>query len=485
MDEPDIETAARMLRSLVPGLQKHHGVHILEEAIQQATILSNRYMMGRLLPDKSISVLDTACSRVSSQQVTTPAPIEQLEKLICQLSLELQQLKREEKQGISHAERLKELENQINEKTAQLTELKSQWEAEKAIIQEILILSAKASKMQFQSLLLKLQKIQGDAPLMEPYVDAQSVAGVIADWTGIPLGQMLKDEAKRMSQLDRVLKARVVGQSEGLSQIADTIKISSAKLGDPNKPLGVFLLIGPSGVGKTETAMALAEEIFGSEDKMTVINMTEFKEAHKISLLAGSPPGYVGYGEGGVLTEAVRRKPYSLILLDEMEKAHPSIQDFFYQVFDKGVMKDAQGRDINFKNTLIIMTANTPEEDLSKTFKPAFLGRVRVIPYLPLSESGLKKIIQLKLQKIQVRVQQQYQVQLVYTPEIEEEILNACQQQNIGARQIDQMLSNEVLPVLSRYFLDGLFKPKSRKRSGPKTVELCIESGQILCVTKV
>ncbi len=490
VEEPNLENAARMLRSLVPGLEKHHGVKVLDEAVQQATTLSNRYIMGRQLPDKSISVLDTACSRVSSKLTTTPAEVEQLDKLLVQLKTELERLEAEQKRGITHEARIKELHGIIAEKQERMTVLNTQWEQEKPLVTEILALSieiadakAKEEKTVRQKLdvaMAKLAKIQGDHPLIQPYVDGNAVADVIGDWTGIPVGKMMKNELAQLSKLDKTLKRRVVGQDYGLEQIADTIKISSAKLSDPNKPIGVFLLVGPSGVGKTETALTLAEEIFGSEDKITVINMSEFKEEHKISTLAGSPPGYVGYGEGGVLTEAVRRKPYSLILLDEMEKAHPGLQDVFYQVFDKGILKDGQGRDINFKNTLIVMTANTcsdlitqlcadpelmPEpaalldaiqDELAKTFKPAFLGRVRVIPYLPLSETVLRQVIQLKLKRIQNRVKAQHKVELTYDEAVESEILTMCQQQSIGARQIDNILSNKVLPELSRVFLDGL-----------------------------
>lgn len=485
VEEPDAVTAMRMLRSLVASLEKHHQVKILDSAVQSATLLSQRYITGRQLPDKSISVLDTASARVASKMSTTPAEIEKLQKLLEQLAIEQQQLDKESKQGLAHQERLSDLAAEIKSAELHVQALQTRWQKEKQLVDNLLQLNeqgklSKTDTAQRQRLLKQLSLLQGDMPLVQAYVDEQAVAEVIADWTGIPVGRMLKDEIGQILELAKQLQQRIVGQDHALTKIAATIKSSRAKLTDPNKPSGVFLFVGPSGVGKTETALALAENLYGSDEKMTVINMSEFKEEHKVSLLAGSPPGYVGYGEGGVLTEAVRRKPYSLVLLDEMEKAHPGLQDVFYQVFDKGMLKDGQGRDIDFKNTLIIMTSNAASEQISKLcadpetqpepdilaaaihdellkhFKPAFLGRVTVIPYLPLSETVLENVVRLKLKRIQDRMQSQHRVKLEITAQVVSTIISRCNQADIGARQVDNILAQTIVPEISEIVLNHL-----------------------------
>lgn len=488
VNEPDTETAIRMLRSLVPSLEKHHHVSINEAAITQSVLLSQRYMQGRLLPDKAISILDTACARVSSKLTTTPTEIEQLNKLLDQLTIEQSRYEHEQQIGIIHKDELPRIKRYIGSTKKSQQKLTTQWNKEKMIVKDILKQYhtlethniTPEQKKTIQDLNAKLAKIQKDSALVAPRVDHQSIADVISDWTGIPTGNMLGSEADKLLNLDNSLGKEIVGQSQAIQTISSSMRSAATRLSAPEKPYGVFLLTGPSGVGKTETALSLAEHIYGSRNNITVINMSEFKEAHKVSMLAGSPPGYVGYGEGGVLTEAVRRQPYSLILLDEMEKAHPSIQDVFYQVFDKGTLKDGQGREISFKNTTIIMTSNAcsdfisiqdantlsqsehPEfkkalqDELLKTFKPAFLGRVTVVPFMPLSETVLRNIIQLKLQKIQQRLTSEYAIKLSLSNAVKDYILTLCNQANIGARQIDNIISQRLLPLISTYILENI-----------------------------
>ena len=487
VEEPSTENAIKMLRALAPSLEKHHQVTILDSAITQATILAERYISGRQLPDKSISVLDTACSRVAGKLNATPVPIEKYKKEIELLHDEINRLKQEQRQGIKHHiinQKLKEIDK-IN-KT--LEQMESQWRAEKEIIVDILMLRDESleqkntDKNKFSKLYKILQKIQKDKPLLQPFVDDMVVAEIIADWTGIPMVNMIKNEAEQILQMKETIKEKIIGQDQALETICNVIKTASLKLTDPNKPLGVFLLVGPSGIGKTETAITLAEHVFGSREKMTVINMSEFKEEHKISMLAGSPPGYIGYGEGGVLTEAVRRQPYSLILLDEMDKAHAGIQDVFYQVFDKGILKDGQGRDVNFKNTLIVMTSNACSElltelytsnnpdfsnvnkaiesELLKTFKPAFIGRINIIPYMPLDKDALRNIVRLKLEKIIQRFSLQHNINLGFSDNYINYLESCANQHMIGARLIDNLINTQLLPVLSDLLLEQMLNKK-------------------------
>jgi len=487
VEEPNTENAIRMLRSLTPSLETHHKVHIEDHALKQAVNLSKRYIQGRLLPDKAISVLDTACARVSSKLTTTPPLIEKLEKLNAHLSVEQHRYEHEIKRGINHKDALKAVTSRISTTTKQLKKLNNQWEKEKDIANQIhnqyaLLESDNTSgiKRNIQSLQRKLNTVQTSTPLISISVDTQAIAEVIADWTGIPTGEMVHDEADKLLNLEQRLMKDVTGQDDGLRCVSRAIKAAGAKIANPDKPYGVFLLVGPSGVGKTETALSLAQTVYGSRDNITVINMSEFKEEHKVSMLAGSPPGYVGYGEGGVLTEAVRRQPYSLILLDEIEKAHPGIQDVFYQVFDKGNIKDGQGRDIDFKNTIIIMTSNACSElisslceddetrpnlegltaaiqdELLKHFKPAFLGRVTVVPYLPLEKETLKNITSLKLDKVVKRIATEYKINLEVDDSLKQHVTESCNQSNIGARQIDNILNQEITPLLSEHILSKI-----------------------------
>lgn len=443
VQEPDNDTAIRMLRSLMHSLEQHHHITIDDEAIKQAVILSDRYIHGRLLPDKAISVLDTACARVAGRLTTTPPEIETLDKLITQLKLEQSQYERECKRGKNHKSALKAVVKRLGLQEKKLQKLKAQWQQEKIIIEDILKLYTHCTKHPDTQMIKaikqhhkKLALLQKGHPMIWPSVNQQVIAEVISDWTGIPVGNVAQSEADKLLNLNTLLQRDVIGQDAGLTIICQAIKAASANLASPDKPYGVFLLVGPSGVGKTQTALSLAENVYGSRNNITTINMSEFKEEHKVSMLAGSPPGYVGYGEGGVLTEAVRRQPYSLILLDEMEKAHPGIQDVFYQVFDRGIIKDGQGRDVNFKNTIIIMTSNACsdlisslcedsaqrpdfeslvkaiEDELLKTFKPAFLGRVTVVPYMPLTPHDLNDIVMMQLHKIQQRLTQEYGIRL-------------------------------------------------------------------------
>jgi len=505
VQEPTEETAVSMLRGLVVHLEQHHGVRILDEAIEAAVHLSNRYITHRQLPDKAISILDTACARLAIRESTQAPMIEDSQRKIIELEVEIGVLEREQISGSAHSKRLDQLLVTLNKENLRLAALNSQWEQEKIIVTDIreartqlestfnekndtpLSSSAKSTvvtRKKLNSLTQKLKKIQGEQPLLEYCVSAQSVAEVVSAWTGIPLGRMVENEINAVLQLEKTLQARIVGQSHALKAVAQTIHTSRAQLADPRKPVGTFLFVGPSGVGKTETAIALAEILYGGVQNMTVINLSEFKEEHKVSLLLGSPPGYVGYGEGGVLTEAVRRRPYSLVLLDEVEKAHSGIQDIFYQVFDKGMLKDGQGRDINFKNTVLILTSNVGSDlitklcadpdtmpdlaslkeairpELLKVFKPAFLGRVTLVPYFPLSDDVMHRIIGLQLQRIQQRVVAHYQAQFTYDSSVVQYIADRCQEVQTGARNIDHVLTGSLLPELSAHFLTSLAEGK-------------------------
>jgi len=497
VEEPTDEMACRMLRGMVATLEKHHGVTVLDEAVTEAVKLSRRYIPSRQLPDKGVSLLDTACAKVAIGQAATPPAIEDARRSLDAIAVELDILGREQATGADHAAAIAELEARRGEITKTLEDLERRFGEESKLVDAIraerstLVAALKAAEGQspeaaveiekrratLVSLEQKLKTLQGEHPLVSPCVDGQAIAEVIAAWTGIPVGRMVSDEIRGVLDLKQHLEERVVGQSHALEAIAERIKTARAGLTDPKRPTGVFLLAGTSGVGKTETALALAELLFGDESHMTVINMSEFKEEHKVSLLMGSPPGYVGYGEGGVLTEAVRRRPYGVILLDEMEKAHPGVQDIFYQVFDKGSMKDGEGRDIDFKNTVIIMTTNAgtdtvmklcvdpdtrpePEalgdalrDDLLKLFKPAFLGRLTVIPYYPLPDDVMRSICELKLGAIRRRLQSAYKSRFDWSPEVVSAVVDRCHEVDSGARVIDRVLSGTMLPELSTRLL--------------------------------
>jgi type VI secretion system protein VasG len=496
VEEPTEEVACTMLRGIVGSLEKHHNLRILDEAVTATVRLSHRYIAGRQLPDKAVSVLDTACARLSLGQNSTPPRLEDIQRQLDSLEVQKRVLERETKIGADHAERLELIETQIAAAKEDEAILKEQWEKEKGLIEKIRKLqeslesagkegsesAGKETEIQteLKQVEADLEKLQGERGMMRVSVDAQIVGEVISAWTGIPLGKMVRNEIETVLTLDEHLKKRVIGQDHALAAIAQRILTSRANMDDPVKPVGVFLLVGPSGVGKTETAIALADVLYGGERNMITINMSEFQEAHTVSTLKGSPPGYVGYGEGGVLTEAVRRRPYSVVLLDEVEKAHPDVLELFFQVFDKGRMEDGEGREIDFRNTIILLTSNAatdtlmklcadPETmpdsqgmiaalkpELNKIFKPAFLGRLMIVPYFPIRDEALKQIIRLKLGKIQKRLRETHKIDLVYDDVLLNEIAGRCTEVESGARNVDNILSNTMLPELSRQILTQL-----------------------------
>ncbi len=491
VEEPAEPMATAMIRGLVDTLEKHHKVRILDEAVSEAVRLSARYIPSRQLPDKAVSLIDTACARVAMSQAAVPPPIEDRQRRIMLIDTEVAILDREIAAGEPHAARREELLAERATLSQELTELEARWEREKALAAEIAETRAKiedpantedkdALRTKLTDTSAKLRTLQGETPLIFPVVDRQAVAEVVAGWTGIPTGRMQSNEIRTVLNLKEAMEQRIVGQPHALDAVAQAIRTSRAGLTDPRKPIGVFLMVGTSGTGKTETALTLADLLYGGEQNMTVINMTEFKEEHKVSLLMGSPPGYVGYGEGGVLTEAVRRRPYSVILLDEMEKAHPGVQDIFFQVFDKGNMKDGEGRDIDFKNTVIIMTSNAgtdlitrlfadPETapdaagladalmpELMKFFKPAFLGRVNLVPYFPLSPEIIRRIVELQLGRIRRRVQESYGAKFAWDKELADVIAARCTETSSGARNVEKILSRTLLPELSAEVLSRL-----------------------------
>jgi len=462
------------------------------------------------LPDKSVSVLDTACARVAIGQSATPAAIEDCQREIQQLETEIGTVERESAVGGNYSERLDALGLHVTDARKRLSELEHRLEQEKGLVSlvvdlrqkieagvktplsiEAVAVQAGASggpsstsaaalttmRDEIQKAMNELASLQGETPLVQPYVDSQTVAEVVAGWTGIPVGKMMKDEINTVLNLKTSLERRIIGQSHALEAISQRIQTARASLDDPQHPVGVFLLVGPSGVGKTETALALADVLYGGERNLVTINMSEYQEAHTVSGLKGSPPGYVGYGEGGVLTEAIRRKPYCVLLLDEMEKAHLDVMELFYQAFDKGFMEDAEGREVDFKNTVILMTSNAaadrlmkmcadpetlpaPEAltealmpDLRKTFKPALLGRLLVIPYYPISDISIRKIIQLKLAQIGRRLQENHRASFTYSDDLIAAVAQRCREVDTGARNVDHILTGTLLPEVSRELL--------------------------------
>lgn len=494
--EPDEAKAILMLRGVATVLEKHHRVQLLDEAIAAAVKLSHRYIPARQLPDKAVSLLDTACARVAVSQHATPAEVEDCQRRIEALEIEEGIISREQAVGVLTGSRGPDVAVKLAAERERLTALEARWKDEKSIVDKILELRASlrgsdqpvdkdaAVATDREGLLAelhieqnKLAELQGDAPLIMPSVDAQAVASVVADWTGIPVGRMVKNELESILRLGENLGQRVIGQQHGLDMIAKRIQTSRARLDNPNKPIGVFMLCGTSGVGKTETALALAEALYGGEQNVITINMSEFQEAHTVSTLKGSPPGYIGYGEGGILTEAVRRRPYSVVLLDEVEKAHPDVHELFFQVFDKGRMEDGEGRMIDFKNTIILLTSNAgselvmnmckdpellpdPEslatalqEPLMKIFPPALLGRLVTIPYYPLSSEMLAKIVRLQLNRIKKRVEANHGIPFTYGDDSVELIVKRCNNAEAGGRIIDSILTNTVLPKVSIEYL--------------------------------
>ncbi len=485
VEEPDDERAVAMLRGVAAAMSAHHGVRVLEEAVRDAVKLSSRYIAGRQLPDKAVSVLDTACARVAVGQGATPAQIEDLRRRGEVLAAEHTQLRREAAGGADHAVRLAELDAEQADVAERLRSLELRWRGEGELVGRILAAldelealpedaAERAGKTAaLDALRAELAQLQGQNPMVLPVVDANAVAQIVAGWTGIPVGRMVGDEIQTVLNLRENLEQRVIGQGHALEAIAQRVRTSRANLEDPDKPKGVFLLVGTSGVGKTETAIALAELLYGGERSMITINMSEYQEAHTVSSLKGSPPGYVGYGEGGVLTEAVRRKPYSVVLLDEIEKAHPDVLELFFQVFDKGRMEDGEGREIDFRNTIIILTSNAGTElimracrgnpeppdvaalnellkpELNAVFKPAFLGRTTVIPYYPLDDANMRRIVRLKLGKIARRIQASHNARLDYDDALVDAVAARCTEVDSGARNIDHILTGSLLPEVA------------------------------------
>lgn len=515
VDEPSEAKALLMMRGVAGTMERHHRVHILDEALDAAVTLSHRYIPARQLPDKSVSLLDTACARVAVSLHATPAEVDDCAKRIEALHTELAIVGREAAIGIDTRERSATAQAALAVAQVRLAELTSRWHAEKALVDRVLALRNElrtephtdprevgraaapapeaaeapgprsdaeraAALAELTGLQQQLAQLQGESPLILPTVDHQAVASVVADWTGIPVGRMAANEIGNLLKLAEVLGQHVIGQDHAMEAIAKRVQTARAGLDNPGKPVGVFLLAGTSGVGKTETAIALAEALYGGEQNLITINMSEFQEAHTVSTLKGAPPGYVGYGEGGVLTEAVRRKPYSVVLLDEVEKAHSDVHEMFFQVFDKGHMEDGEGRSIDFKNTLILLTTNAgtdliaamckdpdlmPDADslakalrapLLKVFPPALLGRLVTIPYFPLSDAMLARIVRLQLQRIQKRVQDRYNIPLAVSDAVVQLVVSRCTESESGGRMIDAILTHTMLPDISREFLTRL-----------------------------
>jgi type VI secretion system protein VasG len=489
--EPDVDRCCDMLRGILGPMEKHHKVRISDAAIVAAVELSQRYIPARQLPDKAVSLLDTASARVAISQSGTPAMIEDKRALIAARESEKAALVSDADLGASSDTRVTEIDRDLTSLRDELTRLEADWAAEQKLVGEIRSLreilaepsgtersgSAAETRLTLRQKFDTLETIDPERRMIYPHVDEQAVASVVSDWTGIPVGRMVKDEVETILDLANILNRRVVGQSHGLEMIAKRIETNRARLDNPNKPIGVFMLCGPSGVGKTETALALAEALYGGEQNMITINMSEFQEAHTVSTLKGAPPGYVGYGEGGRLTEAVRRKPYSVILLDEVEKAHPDVHEIFFQVFDKGQMEDGTGRRIDFKNTLIILTSNVGTDmimslfrdpkyakdsdalaaalkpELLKVFPAALLGRIVTIPYYPLSDSMLAGIARLQLDRIGSRLRENHDAAFIYDDAVVDRIVALCTDFESGGRMIDNIITNTLLPALSREFL--------------------------------
>ncbi len=556
VEEPTEAQCMVMMRSIVHSLEKHHKVRILDEGLAAAVTFSNRYLAGRQLPDKAVSVLDTACARLALGQNTVPSAIEDLSRRIDDLEVQQRILRREVATGTDHHERLEQMTQQRDSLLGERDSLGSKWQQVKLLVEQVRDIRGELEKSideppphaaeanngnsgsapaarkrkpsaaaerrsaataamkkssaaaeveqngpnggglreKLATLTSELEELQGENALTQICVDAHLVGQVISAWTGIPLGKMIKDEIGTVLELDRHLERRVIGQRHALRLLGQRIQTGRANLDDPGKPVGVFLLVGPSGVGKTETALALSDLLYGGEQNLITINMSEFQEAHTISTLKGSPPGYVGYGEGGVLTEAVRRRPYSVVLLDEIEKAHPDVRELFYQVFDRGMMEDGEGREIDFKNTIIMLTTNVGTDELmelcadpkalpdtgdiiqalkpslNEIFKPAFLGRMVIVPYYPIGDDTLNKIVELKLAKIKRRMLENHKIALRYDAQVVKEIALRCTEVESGARNVDNILTNTLLPDVSRQVLTSM-------ASGEKLTEVSVSLG--------
>jgi len=505
--EPETDKAINMIRSVAPMMEKHHEVVVLDEAVAAAVTLSQRYVPARQLPDKAVSLLDTACARVAVSQHATPAQVEDRTRRLELLQVEREIATREAGGQYADGSRLPKLDEAIAEATAEVEMINAKWEAEKAALEgvrsarEALTTARKDAEgpevpfpmeeAALKEAIATMAEAHGDDPMVFGVVDQDAVAAVVGDWTGIPMGRMVKNEIESVLTISDQLKKRVIGQDHAMDAIAKRIQTSRAKLDNPNKPVGVFMLCGPSGVGKTETAMVLSELLFSGDDSLIVINMSEFQEAHTVSTLKGAPAGYVGYGQGGVLTEAVRRRPYSVVLLDEVEKAHPDVHEMFFQVFDKGFMNDAEGRYIDFKNTLILLTSNvgtdlitTMSEDeemkpdpealatalrpeLLKVFPPALLGRLIVLPYYPLSPAMLQGIVRIQLNRIVKRVADSHGIAFTYGDDVVDLIVSRCNEVASGGRLIDAILTNTMLPEVSIELLN-------RQMSGEEVKEIAV-----------
>jgi len=536
IDEPDVARCCDMLRGILAPMEKHHQVRISDAAVVAAVQLSSRYIPARQLPDKAVSLLDTAAARVAISQSGTPAMIEDIRVAIAARANEKAALTADSDLGVEEKERIAEIDAEVEKLKQDLTALEAEWATEQKLVGEIRSLreilapkdkakakpdagaeaplapdapastapaasaaptaSIEETRKQIREKFGVLEARDPEKRMIYAHVDEQAVASVVSDWTGIPVGRMVKDEIETILGLSDILNRRVVGQSHGLKMISKRIETNRAKLDNPNKPIGVFMLCGPSGVGKTETALALAEQLYGGEQNMITINMSEFQEAHTVSSLKGAPPGYVGYGEGGRLTEAVRRKPYSVVLLDEVEKAHPDVHEVFFQVFDKGMMEDGTGRKIDFKNTLIILTSNVGTDkimalsrdpkyaqdaealavelrpDLLKVFPPALLGRLVTIPYFPLSDDMLAGIVRLQLGRIGKRIRDNHDAAFVYDDDVVNYIVSQCNDPDSGGRMVDNIITNTLLPALSREFLK-----RSIAKEEPKEAKVTIENG--------
>jgi len=525
VDEPDEAKAVLMMRGVASTMEKHHQVQILDEALEAAVKLSHRYIPARQLPDKSVSLLDTACARVAVSLHAVPAEVDDSRRRIEALQTEQGIIGREAAVGVETAERAASVELALAGERERLVTLETRWQAERTLVDELLALRAQlrsggaavegtgsaleeqadaaapaavleapvsldreASLARLKQVQIELTALQGESPLILPTVDYQAVAAVVGDWTGIPVGRMARNEIETVLRLPELLAQRVIGQDHAMEMIAKRIQTSRAGLDNPDKPIGVFMLAGTSGVGKTETALALAEALYGGEQNLITINMSEYQEAHTVSSLKGAPPGYVGYGEGGVLTEAVRRRPYSVVLLDEVEKAHSDVHELFFQVFDKGWMEDGEGRRIDFRNTLILLTSNAgtdliaslckdpelmpdPEsmakalrEPLLKVFPPALLGRLVAIPYYPLSPEMLGKIVRLQLNRIKKRVEARYKIPFNYDDSVVDLVVSRCNESESGGRMIDAILTNSMLPDISRELLEQMIKGRTLEK---------------------
>ncbi|MEZ5666445.1 MAG: type VI secretion system ATPase TssH [Alphaproteobacteria bacterium] len=515
VEEPDEARATAMIRGVANTMETHHKVRVLDEAVRAAVSLSNRYLAGRQLPDKAVSLLDTACARVKISQNSTPAPIEDIQRQLENIAAETRALEREQKTGADHGDAIAKLAGERTRLEGELATLKERWSQEKALVDRIDAMRRQlegapgedkpaapvqangdaaagaaqaaaempaepATREALAGLTHELRAMQGEVPLVYPVVTDQTVAEVLSGWTGIPLGSMVKDEIAAVLELKDRLAERVIGQDHALDIIAQRIRTARANLDDPGKPIGVFMLVGTSGVGKTETALALTELLYGGERNIISINMSEYQEAHTVSNLKGSPRGYVGYGEGGVLTEAVRRRPYSVVLLDEVEKAHPDVMELFFQVFDKGDLEDAEGRSIDFKNTVIILTSNVgtdtimtmcgrgkerPQPDaiidairpeLNSRFKPALLGRMVVVPFYPINDQMLDRITRLKLNKIVRRVEHNHGAFMSYDDAVVQALCARCTDTDSGARTIDNILTGSILPEIAQTVLQRM-----------------------------